>query len=517
MILVRTRSSAVIAAALATAAVGGASAQQPAGGQPPEAPWSMAAVAARVVEADPAVRASAALAGIAEAQYALELDKGRPKLSLSLTPLAYDRRRVFDFTAIDFYDFDISDAYADVRTLSAGGGLQYSQALPTAGALTAGVKGLLGAGDDAAGTEWTLSPSLSLSLRQPLFAGGQLIPTGAASDAKASAAIGAEQAAIDDLSRRNQAVRSAVETAGRVMLLRRTLVVQEASLASAAKRAEAFRLRRGSGTATEDAALELELGAELVMRSLVDTRLSLREAERRLASALGLRGEAGPATPPLSERLPSVGAPAALSPAASPDAARAALAARKARADAGSRAALDAPALGASVAASPRYPDSRDDPYDLARALTDFGDVEGGAGVNLNVALTLDVPLSARASRAYRARADALAAEAADAQLEQAERLAADRADSLAGRRAALLERLSIQRRIAGLEARKAERAAELASAGTASAEDAADAAAERDRAELEAFRLELELLLADLDLRALAGEDLAAVLAAAE
>ena len=82
------------------------------------------------------------------------------------------------------------------------------------------------------------------------------------------------------------------------------------------------------------------------MRSLVDTRLSLREAERRLASALGLRGEAGPATPPLSERLPSVGAPAALSPAASPDAARAALAARKARADAGSRAALDAPALG---------------------------------------------------------------------------------------------------------------------------------------------------------------------------
>ena len=86
---------------------------------------------------------------------------------------------------------------------------------------------LYDAGDDAAGTEWTLSPSLSLSLRQPLFAGGQLIPTGAASDAKASAAIGAEQAAIDDLSRRNQAVRSAVETAGRVMLLRRTLVVQD--------------------------------------------------------------------------------------------------------------------------------------------------------------------------------------------------------------------------------------------------------------------------------------------------
>lgn len=517
MILVRARRSAAIAAALMTTVLAGGFAQQPAGTAPAEAPWSMAAVAARVVESDPAVRASAALAGIAAAQYALELDKGRPKLSLSLTPLAYDQRRVFDFTAIDFYTFDIGDAYADVRTLSGGGGLSYSQALPTSGTLSAGVKGLLGAGYDAAGTEWSLSPSLSLSLRQPLFAGGQLVPTGAASDAKASAAIGAEQAALDDLARRNQAVRSAVETAGRVMLLRRTLAVQEASLASALRRAEGFGLRRSSGTATEDAALELELGAELVMRALVDTRLSLRDAERRLASALGLRGEAGPALPPLSERLPSVGAPAALSPAESPEAARAALAARKVRADAGSRAVIDAPALGASVAASPRYPDSRDDPYDFAAALTDFADADGGAGLNLNLALTLDVPLSARASREYRARVDALSAEAADAQLEQAERLAADRADSLTGRREALLERLSIQRRIAELEARKAERAAELASAGTASAEDAADAAAERERAELELFRIELELLLADLDLRALAGDDLAAVLASAE
>lgn len=506
-----------LAALMAALALGGAVAQAPVGAAGPgdgEA-WTLAGIAARAVAADPAVRASSALAGIAAEQYALELDKARPKLSLGLTPLAYDQRRVFDFSAINLSSFKLSDAYVDSTTLSGGAGLGYSQSLPTAGSLSAGFKGSLGATIGAEAVDWALSPSFNLSLRQPLFAGGQFLPFGAATAGLASAAIGAEQAVLDDLGRRNQALRAAVETAGRVMVLRRTLALQEASLASALERAESLSLRRGAGTATEDAALELALGAELVRQSLVDTRLALGDSERRLASALGLQGPAGSKAivPPLSEDLPALPALEAFPFPNAPDAARAALALRKTQADADARALIDAPALGASLLATPRYPDKRQSPSDLGTIFSDFGDTEGGAGLNLNLSLTLDVPLTAGAAREARRRLDSLALEAAEAQRLQAERSVADRAASLAGRRDALRERLAIQRRIAQLDGRKAERAASLASTGTIPKADATEALLERERALIEVLRLELELLVAELDLRALAGEDLANLL----
>ncbi|MBN2875553.1 MAG: TolC family protein, partial [Spirochaetales bacterium] len=182
-------------------------------------------------------------------------------------------------------------------------------------------------------------------------------------------------------------------------------------------------------------------------------------------------------------------------------------------ADAASRAVIDAPVLGASLVASPRYPDSRSDPTDFGTLLSDFAETDGGAGFNVNLTLTLDVPLTAGAARGYREQLDALSAEAADAQSKLAERSVADRAAALIGRRDALGERLDIQRRIAELDGRKAERAESLAAAGTVSAEDAADARTEHERSLAEVLRIELDLLLAELDLRALAGQDLAAVL----
>jgi len=330
--------------------------------------------------------------------------------------------------------------------------------------------------------------------------------------------LSADQAVLDDLGRRNQAVRLAVDTAGRVLVLRRTLAVQEASLTSALSRAESFSLRRSAGTATEDAALEFALSAELVRQALVDTRLALRDTELRLASTLGLEATTGGALalPELSAVVPALDAAGQPGVATAPDAVRAALASDKARADAASRATIDAPVFGASIVASPRYPDTRANAGDFSKLLSDFADIEGGAGFNWNLSITLDVPLSAGAGREYRRRLDALSIEVADAQRLQAERSVGDRTAALAGRRDALRERLSIQRRIAELDGRKAERAAELAAVGTIPAEDAVDARNELDRALAEVLRSELDLLLAELDLRALAGEDLAAVLAAA-
>jgi outer membrane protein TolC len=487
-------------------------AQTTAGTTQPVGTWTLADVAARALEADPAVRSSRALAGMASIQYELEIDRARPKLNLELTPFSWDDRRLYDFTE------GPSATYEDSRTLSVGGGLNLSQVLPTAGVLSAGAKTLFKVADPTDDIGYALAPSLSASLRQPLWAGDGLLPFAAADATRLSARIAASQAALDDTGRRNQAVRAAVESAGQVLVLRKNLAVQEAFLNAALGRAEALDLRRSVGTATEDEALELALAAELARQSLLDTRLALQDAQRRLASVLGLEPRAGAGSevnwlPPLADSLPTLSPLAIPGPGESPDVTRAVLGVDKVLADAVARSTIDAPVMDASLLLEPRYLDDRADPASLPSALTDFFDYGGGAGVNWNLSLSLDIPLTARAAREYRNRLDSLALEAAEAQVTQTERSVADYAAALAERRYALGERLDTQRRIAALETRKADRLDDLAAAGTVPLEDAADARAELDRDLAEILRLELDLLLTELDLRSLAGEDLASAI----
>ena len=476
------------------------------------APLTLAQVAARALENDPAVAASRAAAETARVQYELKLDEARPRFILGLTPFSLDQRRLFSADGDTFSGSPPYDLFADIRTLSAGGGLTLNQALPTAGSLSAGAKTSFKAIDTDGDLEYELTPSLSANLRQPLGAGGQFLPTNAAEGAKRSASLAADQAALDDRSRRNQAVRNAVDLAGRVLVLRAVLDAQSAGLESARRRAESALLRRRGGTATEDTALELELAAETLRASRDETRLSLRDAERRLAGLLGL-AEA----PSLSSRLPLLSTAPAPEPSASPEALRAALALDKAAADAAARAVADSAALGVNVSVEPRYPDSRPNPSDPGTILSDYFGGGTGAGVNLNLTLTLDVPLSVREARTLRSRADAAAAQTASANLRAAERSVLERATALEERRVFLADRIEIQKRIADLSRRKWERLRDLAAAGTVPADDADAAKTDWDRSVTDVLRTELDLILAELDMRILRGEDLAVVLAGAK
>ena len=473
----------------------------------PVGSWTLADIAARALEADPAVRSSRALAGIASTQYEMELDRARPKLNLALTPLSWDDRRIFDFAGGAF-------DYEDSQVLSLGGGLNLNQALPSAGVLSAGAKTLFKVTDPADELGFALAPSLNASLRQPLWAGGGLLPFAVSQASRQSVKIAASQASLDDKSRRNQSVRAAVESAGRVLVLRKNLVVQEAFLDAALGRAEALDLRRSAGTATEDAALELALTAELARQSLLDTRLALQDAERRLASVLGLKPFAGTPLPALSDALPRLQPAPVAGLESSPELVRATLGVEKTLSDSVARSILDAPIFGASLVLEPRYRDNRADTASLPSVFTDFFEYDDGAGLNWNLSLSLDVPLSAGAARNHRERMDELALEAAEAQRTQVQRSVSDRAAALAERRVALGERLAIQRSIAALELRKADRLDDLATAGTVPREDAEDARAELDRDLAEVLRLDLELLLTELDILSLAGADLASVIA---
>lgn len=198
---------------------------------------SLRDIAALALENDPAVRSSAALAMLARIQYGLELDRAAPKLTLGLTPFSWDDRRI-DVTS------GPTPTYIDATTLSLGAGLSYAQALPSAGSLSAGARANLRISDPFGTAGYSLAPQLSASLRQPLFAAGSLIPFRAASAARESASISADQAGLDDLARRNESLRAALEAASRVINLRRALARQEAAVAAAERRAAALDLRR---------------------------------------------------------------------------------------------------------------------------------------------------------------------------------------------------------------------------------------------------------------------------------
>lgn len=466
---------------------------------------SLRDVAALALENDPAVRSSAALAMLVRIQYGLELDRAAPKLTLGLTPFSWDDRRI-DVTS------GPTPTYIDATTLSLGAGLSYAQALPSAGSLSAGARANLRISDPFGTAGYSLAPQLSASLRQPLFAAGSLIPFRAASAARESASISADQAGLDDLARRNASLRAALEAASRVINLRRALARQEAAVAAAERRAAALDLRRQAGTASEDAALEPALAAQLSRQALVDTRASLRDAERRLAGVLGLRAELAAGGLPLADAIPFIERPAAGDIAANPELLKAELGLRKAVLDAQARSTVDAPSFGASLLAEPRYGDGRTPSADLGSALGDFfsGD---GSGVNWNLSLSLDLPLTAGAGRSLRAAADAEQAAIAGAALRQAREAAEDRAAALAERRASMEERMAIQRAVIGLERRKLERVLALGAAGTATRDAAEDARLELAAAEDELYRMELELFVLSLDEAALAGRDLGAVL----
>lgn len=493
------------AAALPVPAQSGIPAASPAA---TAAPLTLSQVAARALENDPAVAASRAAAETARVQYELKLDESRPKFVLGLTPFSLDQRRLFSADADTFSGPPPYDLFADVRTLSAGGGLTLNQALPTAGALSAGVKTTFKATDTDAALEYELVPSLSAGLRQPLGAGGQFLPVAAGAGAKRSAALAADQAALDDRVRRNQSIRNAVELAGRVLVLRSVLDAQSANLETALRRAESALLRRRGGTATEETALELELAAETLRAVREETRLSLRDAERRLAGVLGL-----PEAPALSQRLPELAPAPAPEPRSAPEAVRAALAMEKTSADAAVRAVADSAAFGASLSVEPRYPDSRSNPADLGTILSDYFGGGTGTGVNLNLTLTLEVPLSVRETKTLRSRADTLAVQAAAANLKAAEQTVLERARALEERRSFLADRIGIQSRIADLSRRKWERLRDLTAAGTVPADEADAAKADWDRARSDVLRTEVDLILAELDIRILRGEDLARAL----
>lgn len=196
--------------------------------------------------------------GLQKAQLDYARQSARPKLGLSATPYAYtDSRPVGSPTK--------------THSFSVGGTL--TQSLPTAGTLSVGVKQSSSYNIDK--TAWTQTPSVTVSLQQPLFVGSSLLETSYQKDQleKQSNKLSSATMQADSLKR------TLVVQNARLLHLRQSLLENRFLIGERAKLAE---------QAVRKASMDLEQG--LISRQAYENRLisyyqlasSYDEVEREL-------------------------------------------------------------------------------------------------------------------------------------------------------------------------------------------------------------------------------------------
>lgn len=196
--------------------------------------------------------------GLQKAQLDYARQSARPKLGLSATPYAYtDSRPVGSPTK--------------THSFSVGGTL--TQSLPTAGTLSVGVKQSSSYNIDK--TAWTQTPSVTVSLQQPLFVGSSLLETSYQKDQLEKQSIKFSSATMQaDSLKRTLVVQNA-----RLLHVRQSLLENRFLIGERAKLAE---------QAVRKASMDLEQG--LISRQAYENRLisyyqlasSYDEVEREL-------------------------------------------------------------------------------------------------------------------------------------------------------------------------------------------------------------------------------------------
>lgn len=198
--------------------------------------------------------------GLQKAQLDFARQSARPKLGLSATPYSYTDSRPMGSTNSP-----------KTHSFSVGGSL--TQSLPTAGTLSVGVKQSSSYNIDK--TAWTQTPSVTVSLQQPLFVGSSLLETSYQKDQLEKQSIKFSSATMQaDSLKRTLVVQNA-----RLLHLRQSLLENRFLIGERAKLAE---------QAVRKASMDLEQG--LISRQAYENRLisyyqlasSYDEVEREL-------------------------------------------------------------------------------------------------------------------------------------------------------------------------------------------------------------------------------------------
>ena len=344
------------------------------------------------------------------------VDSTRPGFTLSADPAyALRTQRGSNFASIssiaDFPPQTVSSA-----THTSGVGLAVRQPLPSAGVLTAGTTASAAAtvtrSDDDPTASFSLTPSLSASLVQPLFVDGRFIDTEqprlalSAADASVGGAVLAVRAG------REQVALAVVRLYQQLGLLRRSIDLQRAQqeLLTLQLAEATVRVEQGDGSRQLLTTLEVQRNRSRDIE--LQNQLAAREVEIELSRLTGLGFGPGVGlddqvwSPPLADEPMDRATTSMLQARNAAEEARIELARSRKSERATARIALSL---------TPRYQDSRESPDTLSGALTDyFGE---GAGVDVVVSIGVDVPLDTARARARAVEQASIAVALAESQV----------------------------------------------------------------------------------------------------
>lgn len=395
-----------------------------------------------------------------------------------------------------------------------------SQLLPTAGSLLVTLEDTLGVSSIASSSlpgdppepDCEQTPKASVSLSQPVFLNGKLIDLGLfpAMVRKAEIAWEKEQAAGRVSA--NRAVSQAVQLYLSAVQLRRAVAQLERTVDLAGRRLDVLAESVRLGTATETDLLDARIAGGRQRQTLLDLRANLARTERLLAAAIGRERLEGLE---LSDGVPDwtrAGAPAELREAAlraNASIRQGSLAVEEREVDdvlAGQR---TASTLSLSLSVAGRREAGLSE-RTLGQSFSDL--FAEGAGVDWTATVGLNIPLfDGGGAREDRAAAAALAASVRKGLASRQQAVLDDLAAALE-RRSILEERVGLLVGAVDLAERRLAAERDLLGQGRSTDNDV-----EARRLEVEAKANDLwqsraDLLLANLDVAALAGDDLAGI-----
>jgi outer membrane protein TolC len=370
---------------------------------------------------------------------------------------------------------------------------------------------------DTLDEEQTISqnPSLSFGVRQPLFMNGRLIDMRVFDASREVAELRYERAQTGAEASTNGQLQSALQQYVQVLTLRRQRSRLQESLSVAERRVEQAEVSRAEGQQSEQQVLSARVNANRQREQLLNTRYALRQAETALAKALGI-GTALEGVE-LADRL-SVPRPQGSIEELVDRALQAnnrlrqlRIAERIAKQQEILDGQKDSPSLSANVNLEPRYPDQRDDEDALGDSFSSF--FEDTAGVNWNVTLQLQIPLSEQKEKRLRGRKNALALDKQEISTADYRTEIRKTIDTLVTRDELLRERIALLETDVEYQKRRVENQQSRVELSTAPELSVDQLELELRARENTLFQARTDLFLNRLRLYSLIGEELPAVL----
>lgn len=436
-----------------------------------------------------------------------------PGITLNADPLyGFDSRRVPAPGAVP-------PSNTDTLTNSTGLSLSASQLLPTGGVLAGSAGATLSSTvsdpDGSAATAYSLAPSFSLSLSQPLFVGGNFIDVDQFFLNRDSASLSVSSAATGSAAVREQVALSVVRLASRRNALRRSVTAQRTQQELLRLRLDEARIReeQGQGSRQEIVALQVQLNG--LQDAELQSRLGARELEIELARLTGLSVSADtriviPSGTGVASDESAVsgsvgtGVPLTIEQAES-DVRAAQISYELAQRQAGATADF-------FLSLTPRYADEREAEDTIAGAFTDFSGE--GAGVNVSLGVNVAIPLTEGGARERAIEQARISLELARESLTQAQRELAASQELIALRVETLRQRIELLEFDVAFEREQLESDRQLLELGTLTPFQVAQREASIENTEMDLQNLRADLYLQLLEAHRLAGGDVVSFVA---